>query len=311
VSRRLLVTGCRGFIGSSAGLLAARHGWELLGISRSSHADARWPGRHQSRDVVVDDLAGVVADFRPDVVLHAAGSASVAASMHDPLADLRGAVLSWANLLDGVRRSGTDPLVVFLSSAAVYGQPDVLPVAESAPTRPISPYGHHKVLCEQLAAEYAGCYGTRTLVTRVFSVLGPRQRRLLTYELAAQALGDAPAVTVRGTGDESRDFLHVDDVAGAILGLATSRLTGPLDVVNVASGRETTVRELAEEVSERAGGAKAVRYEGRASPGDPERWVADVSKLRSHLGEWSPRPVGEAVADCLSVWRPELAPVSG
>lgn len=303
MSRRLLVTGCRGFIGSSTGLLAAAHGWELLGISRSSYADPTWPGRHQSRDVTVDDLAGVIAAFAPDTVVHAAGSASVGASFEDPLADLRGAVLAWANVLDGVRRSGTGPLVVFLSSAAVYGQPESVPIAESAPCRPISPYGHHKVLCEQLAQEYGHCYGVRCVVARLFSVMGPRQRRLLPYELASQALGDGDAITVRGTGRESRDFVHVDDVASALLELTDAPAGRPVEVVNIASGIETTVRQLAEVVADVTGTGKQIRYEGRPSLGDPERWVADVSRLEALLGTWAPRGVPEAVADCVTNWR--------
>lgn len=301
---RMIVTGCHGFVGRSVTRVALDCGWTVLGLGRaSSGADL---GRYRQCDVATTDLGEIVADFRPDVVVHAAGAASVEASFADPAADFRGSVSTWMNLLDGVRRSGTHPLVIGLSSAAVYGQPREFPVTESSPRRPMSPYGHHRLMCEALATEYADCFGVRCLVTRIFSVFGPGQRRLLAFELAAQALGQGEVVTVRGTGKESRDFLHVDDVARGLVGLAQARdgLAG-VTVVNLASGVETTVREVAEVAVELAGLPKEIRYLGQEIRGNPQRWVADVSLLRALLPSWDPRPVRDTLAGCVDVWRSE------
>ncbi|MGQ0576764.1 MAG: NAD-dependent epimerase/dehydratase family protein [Pseudonocardia sp.] len=299
---RMVVTGCEGFIGRSVGLTALGRGWEVLGIGRGS--GHRWPACYRRRDVAVDDLTPVLAGFAPDVVVHAAGAASVEASFRHPADDFRGSVLTWANLLEGVRSSATDPLVIGLSSAAVYGQPVRLPVAEDAPRRPMSPYGHHRRACEVLMTGYARCFGVQGLVARVFSVIGPGQRRLLAHDLATQALGPEPTIEVRGTGNESRDFLHVDDVASALVGLASARssMTRP-EFVNVAGGRETTVRELAETVRDLAAPHKPVRYLGEQMRGSPARWVADVTRLRTALPSWQPRSPSEAIAACLDVWR--------
>src|SRR5690349_20870644 len=137
---KILVTGSRGFIGNSIGRHAAAAGHDVLGISRASQAEANWPGAHRHADAARDDLAPILRDFAPDLFLHAAGSASVADSLRDPIADFHATASMFANVLDGVRRSGTQPLVVFPSSAAVYGNPATLPVAEDAPCAPISPY---------------------------------------------------------------------------------------------------------------------------------------------------------------------------
>ena len=144
---KILVTGSGGFVGGSFGRHAARAGHEVLGVGRASQPEVGWPSLHAQADVSSSDLAELIAAFRPDAVLHAAGAASVGASLARPLDDLRASVVTWANVLDSVRRSGARPLVVFPSSAAVYGDAASLPVAESAPARPISPYGFHKAAC--------------------------------------------------------------------------------------------------------------------------------------------------------------------
>jgi len=203
---RVLVTGSGGFIGGSIGRAAARAGHQVLGLARRSQPERDWPAAHQQVDVAHADLAGLIRDFKPDMVFHGAGTASVGASLSAPLEDLRAAVLTWANLLEGIRRSGAPTTVVFPSSAAVYGNPRELPVSEDDAVSPISPYGFHKAACELLAAEYASCFGLHVIVGRVFSVFGARQRRLLVWELFAQLTGSDPTVTLQGTGTESRDL---------------------------------------------------------------------------------------------------------
>ena len=144
---KILITGSRGFVGASFGCFAAAAGHEVLGISRSSQPEPGWPGRHVQGDAAQADLAAVIRDFNPDLLLQAAGSASVGASLADPVGDFRATAVTLTNVLDSVRRSGREPLIVFPSSAAVYGNPASLPVAEDAPCAPISPYGFHKAAC--------------------------------------------------------------------------------------------------------------------------------------------------------------------
>ncbi|HKP73404.1 MAG TPA: NAD-dependent epimerase/dehydratase family protein, partial [Pyrinomonadaceae bacterium] len=250
-----MITGSRGFVGGSVGRFAVRAGHEVLGIGRATQPDALWPGAYVSADIVSSDLSGVVKSYAPDVVLHAAGTASVGASLAAPLDDLRAALLTWANALDGVRRSGTRPLLLFASSAAVYGNPATLPVGEDSPTRPISPYGFHKAACELLAHEYAACFGLPVVVCRLFSIFGAAQRRLLVWELYRQFEdADRSVVWLEGTGAETRDYLHAGDVAAALLELVSTQSAelkeGGCRVVNVASGVETSVLELAAQIGQ-------------------------------------------------------------
>lgn len=321
---KIAITGSRGFVGGSFARYAAAAGHDVLGISRSTQPEPDWPGEHHHADTIHADLSSVLRDWQPDLVLHAAGSASVADSLHDPLEDLRASAMTLANALESIRRANLSPVVILPSSAAVYGNPEALPVGESAPVAPISPYGFHKAASELLAREYAECFGLRLLVGRLFSVFGPRQRRLLVWEIFRQLAGSAPRVELQGTGRETRDFLHVDDVCAAFLALAGNAPPG-CTVVNVASGRETSVLELAERMSatvagddddnadgsggSRRGGhsdrkpRKPVTCRGLSRPGDPLHWRADVSRLRQLAPGWQPRDLAEALRETIAAWR--------
>jgi nucleoside-diphosphate-sugar epimerase len=120
---RLLITGCRGFIGGSFGRFAQAQGHEILGLGRTAQPPGDWPGRYAPADVAHADLSAVIRDYRPDALFHGAGSASVGASFTAPPEDLRATVQTFSNVLDSVRRAAVTPLVNFTSSAAVYGNP--------------------------------------------------------------------------------------------------------------------------------------------------------------------------------------------
>lgn len=297
---RVLITGSRGFIGGSLGRSLAASGHGVLGLGRASQPPPAWPGGYAQADVASADLAGIVDRFRPDAILHAAGPASVAASFATPQEDLRASLSTWANVLESARRAEAEPVVVFFSSAAVYGQP-TLPAAESGEVAPISPYGFHKAACELLAREYAECFGQRTLVCRLFSVFGPRQRRLLVWELYERLRGRDDTVSLEGTGRESRDYLHVDDVATALEGLLVNGAAG-YSVVNIGRGEETTVSDLAEQLRALLAPEKAVQWRGNARPGDPARWCADTSHLRALVPGWAPQPLALGLRECVEAW---------
>ena len=307
---KLLVTGCRGFIGGSVGRWAAMTGHDVLGVARTSRPEADWPGRYAQADVRDAPLADIIADFAPDAVLHGAGTASVGASMAAPLEDLQAGVLTWANTLESIRLSGVRPVILFPSSAAVYGNPASLPVSEDAPVAPVSPYGFHKAACELIGRGYAECFGLNVIACRLFSVFGERQRRLLVWELFAQMTGPDPAVHLHGTGRESRDYLHSDDLAEALLGLAAHpslrKDDGRLHVLNLSRGQETGVLELACLMSGLCGTEKQVCCRGEAQPGNPVRWAGDSSRLRRLLPDWQPRPLAGSLGCCIAHWRNAL-----
>lgn len=314
---RILITGSRGFVGGSVGRYAVQAGHTALGIGRATQAEVSWPGAYVSADIVSSDLSGVIRDFAPDVLLHAAGTASVGASLVAPLDDLRAALLTWANTLESVRRSGLRPLLLYASSAAVYGNLTELPVREDAPARPISPYGFHKAACELLAHEYAECFDLNVVVCRLFSLFGAAQRRLLVWELYRQFANTTaadPVVWLEGTGTETRDYLHIADVSAALLEVAAAGLAEPATkrgrclVLNVASGEETSVLELAARIGALVAPEREIRCRGIERPGDPRAWRADISRLRALAPHWQPQPLTQSLAQCVAEWQTEIKP---
>ena len=290
---KLLITGSRGFIGGSFGRYAAKLGHQVVGTGRGFKPGDAWPHRYVQSDLSPSHIAGIIQEFEPDALLHAAGPASVSASLTDPVIDLEGTAGTSSNVLEGIRRSGCKPLLVMASSAAVYGNPNELPVNEDAPVQPISPYGYHKAIGELLSREYAECFGLDVIVCRFFSVFGVTQRRLLVWELYKQLAGPGDTAWLEGTGSESRDFLQVDDAAAAVLELANARVALPTNtctMVNVGSGVETSVITLAQQLRDLIAPHKEIYCRGVRRQNDPLRWCADVSRLRSLRPEWQPKP---------------------
>lgn len=304
---KILITGCRGFIGSSFGHYAHAAGHDILGVSRSSQAPHRWPGHYAASDVATFNLTEIIERFQPELVFHAAGSASVSRSLNQPFEDLQASLMTWANTLDGIRRSGVRPVIVLPSSAAIYGNSNSLPISEMSPIAPISPYGFHKAACEWIGREYAECFGLPILICRIFSVFGPNQRRLLLWEIYEQLQSTASNLNLQGTGKESRDYLAVDDLSAAVLKMVTRPKSifqeDNLVTVNLASGVESPIIDLATQIRDWLAPEKTITCRGQSRIGDPTRWVADVSLLHKLTEGWTPQPLSISLHNCLRAWK--------
>lgn len=263
-------------MGASLVRTARAAGLSATGIGRRACDGVRATGYTPQEIAALIDASG--ADF----IAHAAGPASVAASMDDTAADFAGSVELFLQVLEGVRLSSRRPRVVYLSSAAVYGNPERLPVTEDAPRVPVSAYGYHKLVCEMLAENYAVCFGVPGLVVRLFSVFGEDQRRLLVWELFRQ-YREVAELVLAGTGEEERDYLHVDDLAALVWRCAQSALE-PFVSLNIAGGVSIRVADLAQHIGDALGQRKPVVCHGQRNPGDPAIWRADVTRMRELAG---------------------------
>jgi UDP-glucose 4-epimerase len=280
---RVLVTGAAGFLGVHLCERLKRQDCVLVGLDEVESAAPAGFGRF-----IVGDLAReaerCIAELRPDVVFHLAGGASVNDAVRDPDGDFDRTVPATARLLAAAGRASRPPKLVFFSSGAVYGEADALPVCETDPLRPISPYGAHKAACEALFEHYARIYGLRVSILRIFSAYGEGLRRQFFWDFAMRALAAAArgetCVLAKGAGDETRDFIHAADVAKAAARVAPGMSDEPgLQVLNVASGEETAISAAAERVLAALGLDLEVRFEGAAMAGHPRRWRADISRL--------------------------------
>lgn len=300
-----MITGIQGFIGGSLGGYLFRVGDQVLGIDRKSSSNAQWKGEYLSLDAGVDTLDRVIQDFNPDVIFHGIGTASVKNSFEHPMGDFRASTLTWLNLLESVRRSEKRPIIIFPSSAALYGDQGDQAIQESAIPRPRSPYGYHKWCCEVIAEEYAQIFNQRIILLRLFSLFGFNQRRLLVWELYQQIKNQMKEVRLYGTGEEFRDFLGIEDFSKGVRDLAKTYKFENKPFVskyNIARGESIRLRELVDLMIRITGSSKKVVYEGNISQGDPQRWIASQELLRERLGEWNPMSLEEALRKSFQEW---------
>lgn len=229
----------------------------------------------------VTDRADVVAAAADvDVVFHAAGLASVEASIERPVESHAVNVGGTVNVLDAARREGAR--VVVASSAAVYGSPSTVPTPESEPLDPVSPYGADEVAADRYAVAYGRTYDIPTVALRYFDVYGPRQEPAdsVVARFLERALEDEP-LTVYGDGSQTRDFVHVADVVQATLRAAVTDATGR--AYNVGTGRSVSIRELAETVVDVTNSTSTITHSD-PRPGDVAERCADLTRAREHLG---------------------------
>jgi UDP-glucose 4-epimerase len=277
---RVLISGGHGFLGRHLVRDFIARGAEVAVVARPA---AKLPVaadtvRSYSLALPSGELSHVLREFKPDVFVHCAGKASVPASIEDPHADFLSHVVVTESVLHAIRTTTPSCKFVYLSSAAVYGQPLKLPVDEHAPCSPVSPYGFHKHMAEMLVREASEIHGLHTLVIRIFSAYGAGLQRQVVWEMCRQAV-HAKRIVLSGTGEEKRDFIHATDVASAV-GILVNRDTEKHDVFNVASGTSRSIKEVAESIG-KLGGGVSVEFQGQINPGDPPDWRADISKLRA------------------------------
>jgi UDP-glucose 4-epimerase len=164
-----------------------------------------------------------------------------------------------------------------LSSAAVYGNPSHLPIKESVTCKPLSPYGRHKLLAEQLCQDYHEYYGTLCCSLRLFSAFGPGLKKQLLWDVFQKALRGRQ-INLFGTGEETRDFIYITDIIQAI-DLVIERGQFNASIYNIANGVEITVKEIVSSLLAALNYVRELEFSGEGRSGDPVKWKADISQI--------------------------------
>ena len=280
----VLVTGASGFLGSWLADAAAASGSNLLGIDLRAPAKPQIWTDFATGSCESVDLARLFRGRQVSAVFHLAGGASVPVSVQDPFSDFSSLLPASARLATFLAKNHPSTRLVFFSSAAVYGNPTSLPVSESSPIRPISPYGIHKATAEFLFAHYARISGLSVSVLRIFSAYGPGLRKQLLWDVAQKAMeafaAGEKSITLSGTGRETRDFIFAADIAKAALLLATVPGNGNCETFNVGTGVESTISEVATRLIEALELEIDVEFNGIVRAGDPANWQSDIRKLQ-------------------------------
>jgi UDP-glucose 4-epimerase len=292
-----LVTGGAGFIGSHLCDRLLAEGRRVVAVDDlttgriANLAEARGYGQQftfHNMDIRLEELRTIFERHRPEVLMHLAAQASVPVSVEDPQKDASVNVMGLLNVLECAAATGTRKVVFAASGGTLYGEPSTLPVKESARNRarPISPYGISKAIGLDYLSFYRRTRDLDFAALALANVYGPRQdpfgeAGVVAIFAAAMLAGKPP--TIFGDGEQTRDFVFVDDTVHAF-SLAAER--GPGAVLNVGTGVETSVNTLYEQMAAVAQFRGSARY-GPARPGDLRRNSIDPAAAAKEIG-WRP-----------------------
>ncbi len=318
---KLLVTGGAGYVGSvcAARLVEAGHEVVVVDDLSTGHADAVPPGCRFVEDDLAEAAGPLLAEGF-DGVLHFAARSLVGESMADPRKYWWGNVLTSLRLLDAIREAGT-PRLVFSSTAAVYGQPERVPILESAATRPTNTYGATKLAIDHAITSYATAYGLSAVSLRYFNVAGAHagfgerhttETHLIPLVLRV-ALGQRESIHVYGedypTDDGTcvRDYIHVKDLADAHLLALENATPGEHRIYNLGNGHGFSNLQVAEAAREVTGAQLPVEIAPRRD-GDPATLVASSRRAREELG-WVPEKntLADMIGDAWAFYRSHVA----
>lgn len=271
--RQILIVGSRGFIGSHCVEYFSANN-EVCGCDVTEKNDSSQKYFQIKNN---SDFNIILAKHKFDLFINASGSAGVGFSISYPEKDYELNTANVEAMLAAIKKHSPQTKFINFSSAAVYGNPKHLPINEYDEIMPLSPYGKHKAEAEKILKKYHDDSGLKTCSVRVFSAYGPGLHKQLFWDLFLKAR-ETKHIRLFGTGDESRDFIFIDDLVGAIECVAQNApMNG--ECINVSSGIETRVSEAAQIFLNALGQTFELNFSGEVKEGDPVNWKADVRVL--------------------------------
>lgn len=294
---KVFIIGSEGFIGSQLINFYLLKGYDVIGVDlfEQSRSNITY---HQLL-INHDTLFDVLKQHSFDYCINAAGNGDVNLSVLNPEQDFKSNTLFTFQILEGLRLYNPNCKFLYISSAAVYGNPDRLPVSESAPVNPISPYGWHKFLSENICKEYFELYNIQSAIVRPFSVYGPGLKKQIFWDIFNKSSNQNVTLELWGGGQEARDFIYINDLVVAI-DLILSQPNLKAEIYNIASGEMTLINDVANLLLKNLGLNKSIVFNGLVHKGNPIQWKADISKL-SNLGFCPSVKIDQGVSN-LAVW---------
>lgn len=285
-NRTVVITGAHGFIGRYTACYYASQGWKVIGVGHGKWGEEQWQqwGIAQWHECDIN-VAGLVSlAVTPAVIVHCAGSGSVRFSIDNPVKDFERTIKTTQAVLEYMRIYSPKSKMVYVSSAAVYGVSAKIPTPEDCTLKPVSPYGVHKKIAEDMCLLYASQYGLSVVMIRPFSVYGAGLCKQLLWDACGKI--DRGEFCFFGTGKESRDWVHVTDVA-SLLFLAHGYAAANCPVVNGGSGTGVSIKDVLLLVFKYYGVKETPVFTGRSPEGDPPYYAADVAC--SQEWGWTPQ----------------------
>jgi nucleoside-diphosphate-sugar epimerase len=274
----ILILGSEGFIGRNCVKFFKGKGWEIHGCDLVDYPSESYNYSKLSRLQPSYDEIFKLIEF--DVCINAAGNGSVPKSIEYPLNDFDANCIDVIRVLELLKTKNKNCKYIHISSAAVYGNPERLPIKEEDLLSPLSPYGWHKYISEVICKEYNNLYNLPIAIIRPFSIYGPGLHKQIFWDLYQKCKDNSKEITLWGTGYESRDFIYIIDLINAIDKIIQY---SPMqaNVYNLASGIEVTIRDAAEFFINNYNSSIKINFNNQTRQGDPKNWKADITSIKS------------------------------
>jgi len=314
--QRALVTGCNGFVGRTLVARLRSGGFDVRGVDRAEKCDEVPAESYLAGDLTDESfVAAAIDSAKIDCIIHLAAQSSVRRSFDEPALTLTSGTLPALHILNHLRVTKGHTRVLLVGSADEYGAvaPGQLPLAETAPVKPASPYALAKAIQNQFGVMFRSLYGVDTVMTRSFNHTGPGQREdfvLANFarQVAEIKRGKREPVMDVGNLDVKRDFLDVRDVCDAYVVLLKKGRSG--ETYNVCSGKSYRVGDLLDRMCALAGVKVTLRVdESRLRPVDMPELRGDPSRIREHTGWAAQHSIDETLKAMLEDWDRKLQTV--
>jgi UDP-glucose 4-epimerase len=277
----ILITGGFGFLGRAVALKFKSLGFRVVGIGHGhwTAIEAHICGFDYwlESSLSINSFMTLREDFT--YIIHCGGNGSVEYSLNYPKQDFLKTVQGTLELLEFMRLSESKALLIYPSSAGVYGVKEDVPIRENDSLNPISPYGYHKRIAEELIESYSRSYKLRVAIIRFFSIYGPGLKKQLIWDASNKLISDEGNVVFWGTGQETRDWIYIDDAVGIIY--TATQFSDEFTIVNGASGIRTTIEDTLCLLKYKLKSGAIINFNKIIKLGDPRFYNADISKLNS------------------------------
>jgi len=271
---KIVIIGSKGFIGSHCVKYFSQKAdvWECDVIPDYNNK------KYFTVDTANADFSEIFQTQDFDICINCSGAASVPDSLVHIQRDFQLNVVNVFKILDAIKRFSPSCKFLNLSSAAVYGNPFALPVKEDLPLNPLSPYGFHKKQAEEICLEFFQVLNLGTCSLRIFSAYGEGLKKQIFWDLS-QKIKNSNEIVLFGTGEETRDFVHIDDLVTQIeLIIKSAEFKG--ECINSANGEQIKIKDLANLFVKKANWTGNILFNNILKEGDPLNWMADISILK-------------------------------
>ena len=298
-NKRILITGAKGFLGSNIAKHFKSLGYETHGIGHGSLSVAEsneigldyW----KQGDISTDSIAELNQIF--DLIIHCGGSGSVGFSIENPYEDFKKTVNGTLEVLEYMRLYNPKAHLIYPSSPAVQGEHPTSPINEEYTGNPVSPYGYHKKMTEDLCRSYSEMFGLKISVIRLFSVYGIGLKKQILWDACHKITDATDDVEFWGTGNEIRDFIHIDDVISIIKELIN--VEDRFTIVNGGTGKSYTIKHIVEMIKSLLQKNLEIHFNQKVNLGNPVYYCADTTKLKT-LGIKITKDLEQEIAQYIS-----------